>query len=108
MLVVWDSVSGTPIRTYLNPHPNGVKTIDISADNNYLATLGNDEPQTISLWDWTNEKEEGPIVSLQFKYTQEFQNQHWVKFNPGNPQEIASNGKERVLFLSWEPNVPTF
>jgi len=72
MLVVWDSISGTPIRTYLNPHPNGVKTIDISADNNYLVTLGNDEPQTISLWDWTNEKEEGPIVSLQFKYTQEF------------------------------------
>ena len=59
MLVVWDSVSGTPIRTYLNPHPNGVKTIDISADNSYLATLGNDEPQTISLWDWTNEKRRG-------------------------------------------------
>lgn len=108
MLVVWDSESGTPIRTYLNPHPNGVKTIDISLDNNYLVTLGNDEPQTISLWDWTNEKEEGPIVSLQFKYTEEFQNQHWVKFNPSDPFEIASNGKERVLFLSWEQGVSTF
>ena len=93
MLVVWDSVSGTPIRTFLNPHPNGVKTIDISADNSYLDTLGNDHPQTISLWDWTNEKEEGPIVSLQFKVTEEFLDQHWVKFNPGNPQEIAANGK---------------
>lgn len=72
MLVVWDSISGTPIRTYLNPHPNGVTNIDISSDNNYLVTLGKDEPQTISLWDWTNEKEEGPIVSLQFKYTEEF------------------------------------
>ena len=72
MLVVWDSISGTPIKTFLNPHPNGVKTIDISLDNRYLVTLGNDEPQTISLWDWTNDKEEGPIVSLQFKYTEEF------------------------------------
>lgn len=108
MLVVWDSISGTPIRTYLNPHPNGVKTIDISMDNNYLVTLGNDEPQTISLWDWTNEKEEGPIASLQFKYTEEFQNQHWVKFNPNNPTELATNGKERVLFLSWELDVSTF
>ena len=44
MLVVWDSTSGTPIRTYLNPHPDGVKTIDISADNNYLVTLGRDVP----------------------------------------------------------------
>lgn len=74
MLVVWDSISGTPIKTFLNPHPDGVKTIDISMDNRYLVTLGNDEPQTISLWDWTNDKEEGPIVSLQFKYTEEFQN----------------------------------
>lgn len=74
MLIVWDSVRGIPIRTYLNPHPNGVKTIDISLDNNYIVTLGNDEPQTISLWDWTKEEELGPIASLQFKYTEEFQN----------------------------------
>jgi WD40 repeat protein len=64
MLVVWDSISGNPVRTYLNPHPNGVKTIDISMDSNYLVTLGNDSPQTVSLWDWTNEKEEGPIAGL--------------------------------------------
>jgi hypothetical protein len=62
MLVVWDSVSGTPVRTYLNPHPGGVIAIDIL--NTYIVTLGNDKQQTISLWDWTNEKEEGPIVSL--------------------------------------------
>jgi WD40 repeat protein len=72
MLIVWDSLSGTPVRTFLNPHPDGIKCLDLSMDNKYLVTLGNDEPQTISLWDWTNEKEEGPIVSLQFKYTQEF------------------------------------
>ena len=72
MLVVWDSLSGTPMRTYLNPHPRGVKNIDISHDNNFLITLGNDSPQTMSLWDWTNENEEGPLVSMQFKYTDEF------------------------------------
>jgi WD40 repeat protein len=44
MLVVWDSLSGTPVRTYLNPHPKGVKTMDISHDRNYLVTLGNDVP----------------------------------------------------------------
>ena len=101
MLIVWDSFSGTPVRTFLNPHPDGIKCLDLSTDNKFLVTLGNDEPQTISLWDWTNTKEDGPICSLQFKYTKEFQNQHWVKFNPEDPHEIASNGKERVLFLSW-------
>jgi len=108
MLIVWDSLSGTPVRTFLNPHPDGIKCLDLSMDNKFLVTLGNDEPQTISLWDWTNEKEEGPIVSLQFKYTQEFQNQHWVKFNPKNANELCSNGKERVLFLNWEEGVSQF
>ena len=92
MLIVWDSLSGTPVRTFLNPHPDGIKCLDLSSDNIYLVTLGNDVPQTISLWDWTNEKEEGPIVSLQFKYTVEFQNQHWVKFNPNDPTVLTSNG----------------
>ena len=54
MLVVWDSLSATPVRTFLNPHPNGVKTMDLSSCKQYIATLGVDTPQTISLWDWTN------------------------------------------------------
>ena len=77
MLVVWDSLHGTPIRTYLNPHAGGVKTMDISnisLEHNYLVTLGNDEPQTVSLWDWTNDKEQGPIVSLEINYTESFKN----------------------------------
>ena len=93
MLVVWDSVNATPIKTFINPHPGGVKTVDISSDNMYLVTLGNDEPQTISLWEWSSLKEEGPIVSLQFKYSEEFKEQHWVKFNPKNSKEITCNGK---------------
>lgn len=55
MLIVWDSLSATPVRTFLNPHPNGIKCLDLSTCNKYLVTVGNDEPQTVSLWDWTNE-----------------------------------------------------
>jgi hypothetical protein len=28
-----------------------------------------------------------------------------VKFNPKDSTELASNGKERVLFLNWEQGV---
>ena len=108
MLIVWDSISATPVRTFLNPHPNGIRCLDLSIDNQYLVTLGNDEPQTIALWDWTNTKEEGPIVSLQFKYTEDFLPQHWVKFNPNDPSELATNGNERVVFLNWEKGVSQF
>ena len=64
MLIVWDSVSGTPVRTFFNPHQGGVKCLDLSTDNKYIVTLGNDEPLNISLWDWTNEAEEGPICTV--------------------------------------------
>jgi cilia- and flagella-associated protein 251 len=55
----------------------------------------------MSLWDWTNEKEEGPICSVQFLRTETYQNQYWIKFNPDKNHEIVSNGKSRVLFHSW-------
>ena len=44
MLVVWDSRTGTPVRTFLKPHPGGIKIMDMSADKKYIATLGADDP----------------------------------------------------------------
>jgi len=44
MLIVWDSMTGTPVRTFLNPHPDGIKCLDLSSNNMYLVTLGNDVP----------------------------------------------------------------
>jgi cilia- and flagella-associated protein 251 len=65
MLIAWDSYSGIPVRMFLNPHPNGISHMALSADDLYIATLGADEPQTVSIWDWTDETKDGPIVSLQ-------------------------------------------
>jgi WD40 repeat protein len=75
--------------------------MDLSKDNQYIVTLGADTDQTMSLWDWTNDKEEGPICSVQFLRSETYQNQYWIKFNPDKNNEIVSNGKWRVLFHSW-------
>jgi cilia- and flagella-associated protein 251 len=32
------------VRTFLNPHPNGVRAIDLSVDNQYIVTIGADSP----------------------------------------------------------------
>lgn len=70
MLVVWDSIYGVPVRTFLNPHPNGIICMDLSTDNQYIVTIGAESDlQTISLWDWTNQSEQGPIVSMIIKPT---------------------------------------
>ena len=66
MLVVWDSnYGGVPVRTFLNPHPNGIICTDLSTDNRYIVTIGAEKDnQTISLWDWTDQSITGPIVSM--------------------------------------------
>lgn len=111
MLVVWDTQSATPVRTFLNPHTNGVKCMDLSSDCQYIVTLGAEdalgEMQTISLWDWLNEAAEGPIINM-IVNASVLQNQYWIKFNPENNHEIAINGAERVAFLSWQHSESKF
>lgn len=107
MLVVWNSRSATPVRTYLKPHPGGIKMMDLSADNRYIATLGADVPQTCSLWDWTDMDKDGPQVSMKFGL-QDIGAAHWIKFNPTDPHELACNGAIRVLFMKWSEKSETF
>lgn len=33
---------------------------------------------------------------------------HWIKFNPDNPFEIATNSGKRLLFLSWSLGISKF
>jgi WD40 repeat protein len=39
ILVVWDSLSGAPVKTIFSPHAGGVKSLDISSDSLYVVTL---------------------------------------------------------------------
>ena len=108
MLVVWDSLHGVPVRTFIDPHPNGVLCMDLSSDNQYIVTIGAEATQqTISLWDWTNVNETGPIVSMQMKPVPN-DRLHWIKFNPDKNQEIAINSKQYIYFFSWKAGVSKF
>ena len=40
LLVVWDSTSGTPVKTFINPFTDGVEDVDISDDSLFIVTLG--------------------------------------------------------------------
>ena len=39
MIVVWDTLSTTPIKTLFNPHPFGVQAMAMTPDAMFLATL---------------------------------------------------------------------
>lgn len=66
MMVVWDTASGTPIKSIFNPHTNGVLAVDMSPDALFIVTLSApaaSEPQTISLWEWTHPEREGALFT---------------------------------------------
>lgn len=75
--------------------------MDISPDAMFLTTLSSvegDEPQSISLWEWTVEREEA-------LYTSEVAAsdlQTCVRFNTNDIREIVTSGKQRVIFWNWE------
>jgi WD40 repeat protein len=39
LMVIWDSLTGTPVKTIFNPHENGVTAVDMSPDALFIATL---------------------------------------------------------------------
>lgn len=106
MIVVWDSTTGTPIKTIFNPHPNGVVAMDMSPDAMFLVTLSKvaeddtgaeAEPQSIALWEWTVDRD-GPLYRANVPAADV---QNFVRFNPADIREIVSNGPQRVVFWNW-------
>ena len=66
--------------------------------------LTGDEAQSISLWEWTVEREEA-------LYTSEVAAsdiQRCVRFNTNDIREIVSSGRQRVIFWNWEQRKVSF
>lgn len=104
ILVVWDSVTGAPVKTIFSPHKNGVQSVDISDDALYLVTLSaidrklDDSPQEIAIWAWTGD-DEAPIMCHNV-ISNELQ--HIVRFNETNKTEIVTTGQSSVCFWNWK------
>ena len=107
MLVVWDTETLSPVRTLFNPHDNGVLSVDISNDNQFIVTLSAPvpgQPQQLSIWSMycTNVDEiNKPLMTVRVE-GQDIQT--FVRFNPADVQELVTNGKRRVFFWTWESN----
>ncbi|CAF0988367.1 unnamed protein product [Adineta steineri] len=77
-IIIWDTITGLPNQTYFDVL-NGTGTVAFSTDAKYLATLSQQSPQIISIWDWTAENDK-PLCALELK--REYSNQHYLQFNP--------------------------
>ncbi|TMW56015.1 hypothetical protein Poli38472_008663 [Pythium oligandrum] len=119
MIVVWDALTGNPIKTIFQPHPYGVQAIDISPDALFFVTLSATNPnetsngskspsknskkmrfrQELSVWEWTSAATGNTALYSSFVATEDLQ--HAVRFNTYDIREIVSNGKQRVIFWNW-------
>jgi len=124
MMVVWERESGTPVKTFFNPHPYGVCALDIAPKLKYIVTLASASPstdaapgnvapsegerpaelecQSVSVWDWPADRD-GPICTAAVGTTDV---QSCVLFNQWDTHEIATNGKRRVFFWNWDVGQP--
>ena len=101
ILVVWDSYSGSPIKTLFSPHFNGVCSLDISQDSLYIVTLGAaslEKPQELAIWAWTKESDVALLRSISL--VNELQTH--VRFSIIDHFEIVTTGAKYVSFWNWE------
>ena len=100
ILVVWDSLTGAPVKTYFNPHPRGVKALDISDDGMYVTTLSAEEPdypQEVAIWAWTKDQDSAILR----KETPTKDLQQVIRFDPSNAFELVTTGHKTVCFWTW-------
>ena len=100
IMVIWDSLTGAPVKTFFNPHPNGVKALDISDDGLYVTTLSAEEegyPQEVAVWAWT--KEQDDAILRRACPTEDVQSV--IRFDPSQPYELVTTGAKTVCFWNW-------
>jgi len=100
IMVVWDARTGAPVKTYFNPHPNGVKALDISDDALYVTSLSAEEegyPQEVAVWAWT--KQQDDAILRKASPTEDVQTV--IKFDPSQSGEMVTTGKKSVCFWNW-------
>ena len=102
MIVVWDSLTASPLATLLEPHPFGIQAMDITPDAAFIITLSaGEEQQNIAVWDWGSGNKDPVAYS---SINSEFGTQTFIKFNTEDVRDIVTNSKSRVIFWVWTNN----
>ena len=115
LMVIWDSITATPLKTIFNPHGNGVSCMDISQDGNYICTLSESLPQKIAVWDWSKDSESQDDIIVAFSELPNPNQKHYsIRFRTfsqveleemdidSSKLEIATNAERVVLFWKWK------
>lgn len=100
LIIIWDAFTGIPVHTIFDscPEGNGIRSIAITRDSKFLATISDAEIQKVCIWKWTLAVET-PTCMLELPKEYGFQ-EHLI-FNPVNNKELVSNSKTQAVYYSW-------
>lgn len=100
VMIVWDTSTAVPVKTFFNPHPRGVHKLDLSDDGLYIVTISNpiDGEQEIAVWAWTKD-EETPLVVATVPDGEIYKA---VSFSKEDPHDIVATSNENVTTWCWD------
>lgn len=105
IIVVWDSLTQLPVKTYVSPHSNGFACVEFSDDGQYIASLSAksdsyEEEQEIAIWAWTTLDDQATLRAV--TNSKDNSTFHSVKFNPNDPHLLVATSSTSVSFWNWE------
>ena len=103
IIVIWDSLTGVPVKTLISPHVGGVSSIDLSSDSLFLCSVGvgNFEQQELAIWAWTSDEPE-PVIRQDFPVASN--DRVFVRFDLSQHSQFVTWSQDNVLFWGWENN----
>lgn len=111
LLVLWNSRTGQPIQSISQPHGHGIVAMDVSYDDQWLATLAAPDSETgdqeIAVWLLSdlvskNGSNTKPAVLTTIPSGDA---QTTIRFSMNDVRELITNGKRRVYF--WSHSFPS-
>ncbi|XP_028621785.1 cilia- and flagella-associated protein 251 [Grammomys surdaster] len=100
LIIIWDAFTGIPVHTIFDscPDGNGIRSVAITRDSKFLATISDAEIQKVCIWKWTLAVET-PACTLELPKEYGFQEN--LIFNPANNRELVSNSKTQAVYYNW-------
>lgn len=104
IMIVWDSLTYMPVKTFIMPHDYGIKALDISTDGMYIVTIGatrsdRESEQEIAIWAWTSESDQA-LARTTFSCQQG--SYISVHFNPQDIGQIVTTSPNEVRYWHWQ------
>lgn len=102
IIIVWDSFTYLPVKTFPSPHVNGFVAIDFSDDGAYIATLSalsseSELDQELCIWSWSSD-DELPIQRATVPAGNVF---HEVRFSQSNATQLVTTSDQAVHYWDW-------